>query len=208
MGTINGRNASDWIKSAKERQAKGQFDETGAREARQRMQGRQMPEYDKQGQTVIGGSGRTYNFPVPAKAPAKPTPAAEPAPKRETPPSEPKQIMASAPKPESHASPAKAAEPAKRAEPMKAVPNYTERKQQTGIAKAVAEAKKKRDTLKTATVAKPKPEMAADRPGATFWDESTARKAVAEMKSDEAKERAAERESYVSTKRKYTGTTF
>ncbi len=115
--------------------------------------------------------------------------------------------VASMPKPASHASPAKAAEP-KKAEPIKTVPNYTERKQQTGIAKAVAEAKKKRDTLKTATIAKPKPEMAADRPGATFWDESTARKAVAEMKADEAKEKAAERESYVSTKRKYTGTTF
>ncbi len=199
MATINGRNASDWIKSAKERQAKGEFDETGAREARQRMQGRQMPEYDKQGQTVIGGSGRTYNFPVPAKKPeAKPA----------TKPAEPARQVAATPKPENHASPAKAPEPAKKAEPMKSVPDYNQRKQQTGIAKAVAEARKKRDTLKTATVAKPKPEMAADRPGATFWDEGTARKAVAEMKADEAREKAAERESYVSTKRKYTGTTF
>ena len=144
---------------------------------------------------------------------------------------EPARQTAAMPKPASHASPAKAEskpdlgklisstqaiitkargapEAPKKAEPVRSVPNFNERKQQTGIAKAVAEAKMKRDTLKTATVAKPKPEMAADRPAAKFWDEGTARKAVAEMKADEAKEKAAERESYLSTKRRYTGTSF
>jgi hypothetical protein len=101
--TIEGKSGTEWLKAAKARQAKGQYDDTGAREAIQRMQGRRMPEYDKNGQRVIGGSGTTYNYQPPAKKaePAKPAPKPE---ARQT---------AAMPKPASHASPAKAAEPKK-----------------------------------------------------------------------------------------------
>lgn len=74
--TIEGKPAAEWLRAAKERQAKGQYDETGAREAVQRMQGRVMPEYDNRGQIVRGGVGKTYNA---KPVPAAPKPKAEPA---------------------------------------------------------------------------------------------------------------------------------
>lgn len=74
--TIEGKPAAEWLRAAKERQAKGQYDETGAREAVQRMQGRVMPEYDNKGQIVRGGVGKTYNA---KPVPAAPKPKAEPA---------------------------------------------------------------------------------------------------------------------------------
>lgn len=101
MATIEGKPAAEWIRAAKERQAKGQFDETGARDAVQRMQGRAMPDYDAKGQIVRGPSGRTYNYkPTPAKPinPESPKPAPEPA-----------RQVAATPKPQDHASPAKPA---------------------------------------------------------------------------------------------------
>lgn len=102
--TINGKSGTDYLAAAKARQAKGQFDETGAREAIARIQGRQMPEYDKTGQRVIGGSGGSYNYQPPARKPEAAKPAPKPEPARQT---------AAMPKPASHASQAKAAEPKK-----------------------------------------------------------------------------------------------
>jgi hypothetical protein len=103
MATIEGRNASDWIKSAKERQAKGQFDETGANEARQAVNNREIPR-------APGGVRGIYAF-----RPIKDKPAPKPAPK----PAEPARQVASMTKAEDHTSPVRPPEPAKRPEPAK-----------------------------------------------------------------------------------------
>jgi hypothetical protein len=207
MATIENKPAAEWIRAAKERQAKGQFDETGAREAVQRAQGQAMPDYDAKGQIVRGPSGRTYNYkPTPAK-PAKPE-APKPAP-------EPARQVASMPKPADHASPAKPAPaPAKKSEtkPAMVAATYTERTKKAGISKAVEDARKEYERLRAKNppkpIAKPKEEMAKDIPAGKFWDEGHARAALKEVQADEAKEKAAERESYASTKRRYTGTSF
>jgi hypothetical protein len=109
MATIENKPAAEWIRAAKERQAKGQFDETGAREAVQRAQGQAMPDYDAKGQIVRGPSGRTYNY--------KPTPAKPAKPETPKPAPEPARQVAAKPKPADHASPAKPAPaPAKKSE--------------------------------------------------------------------------------------------
>ena len=114
MATIEGRNASDWIKSAKERQSRGEFDETGANEARQAVNGREIPRTE-------GGVRGIYAFrptkdrpaPKPATKPAtnpapNPTPAPRPAPRpaeqiAKAP--EPVRKEAAMPKSETHSSP-------------------------------------------------------------------------------------------------------
>lgn len=135
----------------------------------------------------------------------------------EAPKPEPARQVASMPKPADHASPAKPAPaPAKKPEAKPATVaapmNYAERTKKSGISKAVEDARKEYDRLRAKNppkpIAKPKEEMAKDIPAGKFWDEGHARAALKEMQADEAKEKATERESYASTKRRYTGTSF
>lgn len=127
MATIEGKPAAQWFKETKARQAKGQFDDKGAREAMQRMQGREMPEYDNQGRIVIGGSGGKYRYQPPPSKPL-PTKASQPPPPAKP---EPARQVAATPKPQAQATasaskaspqtPAKPAEmPAKRPAPAMA----------------------------------------------------------------------------------------
>jgi hypothetical protein len=134
---------------------------------------------------------------------------------------EPAKQVAATPKPQDHASPAKPAAkpaapapkpaaPAPRPEPK--IETYSDRAKKSGISKAVEDARRQYEALRRKNppkpIAKPKEEMAKDIPAGKFWDEGHARAAVREMKADEAKEKAAERESYTSTKRKYSGISF
>ena len=111
MATIEGRNASDWIKSAKERQSRGEFDETGANEARQAVNGREIPRTEG-GVRGIYAFRPTKDRPAPRPA-TNPTPAPRPAPRpaeqiAKAP--EPARKEAAMPKPEKHASPVRPAE--------------------------------------------------------------------------------------------------
>lgn len=98
MATIEGRNASDWIKSAKERQSRGEFDETGANQARQAVNGREIPRTE-------GGVRGIYAFrPTKDKPAPKPAPAPRSAEQIAKAP-EPARKEAAMPKAETHASP-------------------------------------------------------------------------------------------------------
>jgi hypothetical protein len=98
----DGTSLADYNKAARERQARGEFDEAGAREAIDRVRGRQTQAYSSRGEMMPGQSGGAFNPPKP------PPPAKKPA-QAVAKPAEPARQVAAMPKSQDHASPAKPA---------------------------------------------------------------------------------------------------
>lgn len=91
-GTLaDGSSLSDYLKKARARQARGVFDETGAREAIERVRGREAEETGFQGQRVIGSNRGKFNPPKPPPPRKASTPPAKK-------PDAPKQMVAQMPK--------------------------------------------------------------------------------------------------------------
>lgn len=96
----DGTSLADYNKAARERQSRGEYDETGAREAIERVRGRQTQAYSSRGEMMPGQSGGAFNPPKP------PPPAKKPA-QAVAKPAEPARQVAAMPKSQDHASPAK-----------------------------------------------------------------------------------------------------
>jgi hypothetical protein len=196
MATIEGKPAAEWFADAAKRQKKSNAYAKYTPEAKKpEAKAAATPEgWNREGWPKTAAPGQPGYRDPNAKKP----------------------MIGSMPKATEHASPAKPSVGRESQSPglydKQGSMDYAQRTKKAGINKAVEEARKKYDQLRAKNppkpIAKPKEEMAKDIPAGKFWDESHARAAVREMKADDAKQKADEREAYSSTKRRYTGTTF